>query len=82
MCKGNPHCFSKCQECALFDTPNYKVNCFDIKNLREITGADMIICKQVLAYTGNIKDAINFIRECGYAVYVKCFNFKKKEGNQ
>lgn len=40
----------------------YKPTAQEIKKLRELTGVGMLYCKKALEYTGNIEDAIEYLK--------------------
>lgn len=80
MCCGNSHILATmCYYCANYDNEDFnstQISCYDIKQLRECTGADMEICRNALKLAQNDFDkAIDIIRDCGYAVRVNCQQF-------
>ena len=48
---------------------NYKPTAQEIKKLRELTGVGMLYCKKALEYTGNIEDAIEYLKTISDYVY-------------
>ena len=48
----------------------YKPTAQEIKKLRELTGVNMLYCKKALECTGNIEDAIEYLKTISIDVLV------------
>lgn len=69
----------KCIRCKHWEKPpQISITAYEVKELREYTGAGMYKCKQALTIAGGDREvAIEYLRCADYACIANCGNFEQ-----